>query len=98
MTPANEHCGHSPAARKRIPKMKAVCLKDYFDLQIMPEFVQWMTNARKCRASSDGACAGTGEFKDWVPFDDAEIYRFIGVLFAKSLAQKPRIDYWFEPA
>ena len=29
-------------------------------------------------------------------FDDAEIYRFIGVPFAYGLAPKPHIDYWFE--
>ncbi len=33
-----------------------------------------------------------------LPFDDAEIYRFIGVLFVSGIAPKPRIDYWFEPA
>jgi len=38
------------------------------------------------------------EFQDWVPFDDAEMYRFIGVLFANGLSPKPRIDYWFEMA
>jgi hypothetical protein len=42
--------------------------------------------------------SGTGEFNNWVPFDDAEIYRFIDVLYANDLAIKPRIDYWFEPA
>ena len=95
---ANDHGGPSPAARKRIPKLKVARPKDFFNLQITPEFVQWMTNATNRRATSDGAGAGTGEFKDWVPFDDAEIYRFIGVLFANGLAPKPRIDYWFEPA
>jgi hypothetical protein len=96
--PANDHGGPSPAARKSIPKLKVARPKDFFNLQITPEFVQWMTTVTNRRATSDGAGAGTGEFKDWVPFDDAEIYRFIGVLFANGLAPKPRIDYWYEPA
>jgi len=91
--PANNHGGPSPAARKRIPTLKVACPKDFFNLQITPEFVQWMTNVTNCRATSDGAGAGTGEFKDWVPFDDAEIYRFIDVLIANGLAPKSRIDY-----
>jgi hypothetical protein len=87
--PAKDNGGPSPAAKKCVPKLK---------LQITTEFVQWMTNATNRRAASDGAGAGTGDFKDWVPFDDEEIYRFIGVLFANGLAPIPRIDYWFEPA
>ena len=55
-----------------------------------------MTTATNRRATADGAGSGTGEFKDWVAFDDARIYRFIGVLFANGLSPKPRIDYWFE--
>ena len=94
----NTDGGPSPAARKRIPKMKVARPKDFFDLQITPEFVQWMTNATNRRAISDGAGSGTGQFQDWVPFDDAEMYRFIGVLFANGLSPKPRIDYWFETA
>ncbi len=54
-----------------------------------------MNGTNRC-AASNGAGSGTGQFQDWVPFDDAEIYRFIGDLFANGLAPKPRIDYWFE--
>ena len=43
--PANNHGGPSPAAWKRIPKLKVACPKDVFNLQITPEFVQRMTNA-----------------------------------------------------
>ena len=94
----NDDSGSSPAARKRIPKMKVVRPKDFFDLQITPEFVQWMTNATNDRAASNGAGSGTGQFQDLVLFDDREIYRFIGILFANGFAPKPRIDYWFETA
>ena len=83
MIPPNKHGGPSPVARKRIPKMKVAGPKDFFHLQFTPEFVQWMKNATNCHATSEGAGSGTGEFKNWVPFDDAEFYRFIGVLFAK---------------
>jgi hypothetical protein len=92
--------GPSPAARKRIGPMKCARPKDFFDLQITPAFVSWMTLATNRRATADGAGSGTGTFSDFVPFDDAEIYRFIGVLFANGLAPKPkpRMDYWFETA
>jgi hypothetical protein len=70
---ANNHDGPSPEARKRIPKLNVARPKDFFNLQITPEFVQWMTNVTNRRATSGGAGAGTGEFKDWVPFDNAEI-------------------------
>jgi len=93
---STEHGGPSPVARKKIPSMKCTRPKDFFDLQITPEFVKWMTTATNRRATTDEAGSGTGEFKDWVAFDDAKIYRFIGVLFVNGLAPKPRIDYWFE--
>ena len=58
--------------------------------------MQWATDATNRRATADGAGSGTGQFKDWIPFDEAEVYRFIGILFANGLSPKPRIDYWFE--
>jgi hypothetical protein len=76
--------------------MKCARPKDFFDLQITPEFVKWITCATNRRATADGAGCGTGEFKDWVAFDEAEMYRFFGVLFANGVAPKPRIDYWFK--
>jgi hypothetical protein len=57
-----------------------------------------MTTATNCRATTAGAGSGTRELKDFVPFNDAEMYRFLGVLFANGLAPKPRFDYWFEMA
>ena len=76
--------------------MKCARPKDFFDLQITPTFINWITTATNRRATADGAGSGTGEFKDFVPFDEDEIYRFFGVLFANGLAPKPRLDYWFE--
>jgi len=92
----NEFGGPSPVARKKIPSMKLARPKDFFDLQITPEFVKWVTLASNKRAAADGAGCGTGEFKDFVAFDEAEIYKFFGTLFANGLAPKARIDYWFE--
>jgi len=92
----NESGGPSPVARKKIPSMKLARPKDSFDLQITPEFVKWVTLASNKRAAADGAGCGTGEFKDFVAFDEAEIYKFFGTLFANGLAPKARIDYWFE--
>jgi hypothetical protein len=92
----NDDGGPSIAARKRIGNMKCSRPKDFFDLQITPTFINWITTATNRRATADGAGSGTGEFKDFVPFDEDEIYRFFGVLFANGLAPKPRLDYWFE--
>ncbi len=38
--PVNEHGGPSSAARKCIPKMKVSHPKDFFDLQITPDYLQ----------------------------------------------------------
>jgi hypothetical protein len=90
--------GPSPAAQKRIGPMKCARPKDFFDLQITPAFISWMALATNRRATADGAGSGTGEFSDFVPFDDAKMYHFLGVLFANGLSPKPRVDYWFETA
>jgi hypothetical protein len=43
-TVTNEHGSPSPAARKKIPKMKCARPKDFFDLQITPTCSEaWMT-------------------------------------------------------
>ncbi len=93
-----DYGGPSPAAQKRIGPLKWAPPKDFLDLQLRPAFITWMTTATNCRATADGAGSGTGEFKDFVPFDDAEMYRFLGVLFANSLAPNPHFNYWFETA
>ena len=59
----NEHGGPSPAARKKLPIFKCARPEDYFDLQLTPEFIKWITCATNRRATSDGAGCGTGEFK-----------------------------------
>jgi hypothetical protein len=47
----NEHGGPSPVARKKIPKMKCARPKDFFNLQITPEFVKWITCENKTKSS-----------------------------------------------
>jgi hypothetical protein len=61
--------GPSKLARSKIPNMKLTRPKDFFDLQLTPEFVEWLTLATNCQATADGAGSGTGSFKDWVVFD-----------------------------
>ena len=43
---------------------------------------------------ADGAM--TGEFADFVPFDLAEVKKFIGLLFLNGLSPKPQMEFWFE--
>ena len=33
---------------------------------------------------------------DFVPFDDNEIYKFIGLMFAYGLNPRPKFESWFE--
>ena len=53
-----------------------------------------MTNAW---AEAEGAGFGGTVYQDFEPFDQAEIYRMIGLLFMTGLSPCPRIDMWFEP-
>ncbi len=54
-----------------------------------------MVKAKNGRAVADGA--GTGTYVDFVPFDLPELYKFVGVIFAKNgLCPKPQFEYWFE--
>jgi hypothetical protein len=68
--------------------------KDFFDTQIIPKFFSRATNATNLWAYSSGA--GSGEYQDFMPFDLAEVYKMIGVLFANGLTPKPQFDYWFK--
>ena len=55
----NEHGRPSPAARKKIPSMKCARPKEFFDLQITPEFVKWLMNATNHPANAGGAGCDT---------------------------------------
>lgn len=88
--------GHpSLACRKLLPPLSEARPKDYFDTQITPTFLEWVVEATNLCAYSSGA--GSGHYKDFIPFDLIEIYKLIGVLFANGLAPKPQIDSWFQP-
>jgi len=39
--------------------------------------------------------AGAQTYKDWAPFDNEEVYKFIALLFANSVSPKPQLMYWF---
>ncbi len=52
--------------------------------------------ATNLRAYSSGA--GSGENKDFLPVDLAELNKMMGVLFANGLAPKPQVETWFQPA
>ncbi len=38
---------------------------------------------------------GAGKYQDFMPFNLAEVYRMIGILFANGLTPKPQFDHWF---
>ena len=56
-----------------------------------PEFLKWVIDATNLRAYSSGA--GSGEYKDFLPFNLDEIY---GILFANGLTPKPQFEWWFK--
>ena len=67
--------------------------KDYFDLQITPQFVKYIAEATNRRAVAE--VVGSKTYTDWAPFDQKEIYKFFGLLFANALSTKPQIIFWF---
>ena len=86
--------GHpSDYCRSVLPPISRARPKDYFDTQLTPTWFDWCTTATNLRAYSSGA--GSGEYQDFMPFDLAEMYKMIGVLFANGLTPKPQFDFWF---
>jgi len=91
--------GHlSPAARKLLPnEVRNCCPKNFFDTQISPEFVKrCITNTTNAQAAGEGAGFGGTVYKDFEPFDLAEVYKMIGLLFVNGILPCPRINMWFE--
>ena len=92
--PVREDGHPSPACRELLPPLAEARPKDFFDTQMTPEFIKWVVDATNLRAYSSGA--GSGEYKDYLPFDVDEIYKMFGVLFANGLAPKPQFEWWFK--
>ena len=68
---------------------------DYFHLFITKDFIEkQVLNTTNQRAAAEEA--GSTTYKDFVPFDLQEIYKFIGLLYANSLSPKPRFEKWFQ--
>ncbi len=69
--------------------------KDFFDTQLTPEFLSWVIEVTNLCAYSSGA--GSGEYKDSLPFDLNELNKMVGVLFLNGLSPKPQVESWFKP-
>ena len=81
--------GHiSPAARKLLPIEIRDCRpKDFFDTQISPEFVKkCIVDTTNARAAAEGADFGGSIYNDYEPFNLAEVYKMIGLLFVNGLS------------
>eukprot|EP00956_Cyclotella_meneghiniana_P005902 scaffold7734_cov39-Cyclotella_meneghiniana.AAC.1 len=90
----NERGGPSDHVKSNLPKdFFDHRPKDYFDLQITPDFVDYIADSTNRRAVAEGA--GTKTYKDWSPFDRKEIYKFFALLFANALSPKPQLVHWF---
>jgi hypothetical protein len=93
--PATRKDGHpSDFCHKQLPHISLARLKAFFDTQITPKFLSWATDATNLWACSSRV--GSGKYQDFMPFDLAEMYKMIGVLFANGLTPKPQFDYWFK--
>jgi hypothetical protein len=94
--------GHpSKAAYTSIGDGKHSRPKDYFDLQLSPGYIANIRKGTNYRASAEGVEIGvTGserkDFDDFVPFNDLEIYKFIGILYANGLMPRPIFKTWFK--
>jgi hypothetical protein len=91
------------AAYAAIRDIKFARPKDFFDHQISPKYISNVTQGTKYRASAEGVGIGVSgyekkEFGDYVPFDDDEIYKFIGLIFANGLNPRPFFETWFTRA
>ena len=93
--PPSERGGPSDFARSKLPKNFAEHRpKDYFDLFVSPEFVDAnIAKPTNERAAAEGA--GSRTYKDWAPFDRAEVYKMFAMLFANAVSPKPQFKFWF---
>ena len=91
--PAREDGHPSDYCHSLLPPISRARPKDYFNTQLTPTWFDWCTTATNLRAYLSGA--GSGEYRDFMPFDLAEVYKMIGVLFANGLTPKPQFDFWF---
>jgi hypothetical protein len=92
--PVQEDDHPSPVCHKLLPLLLEAQPKNFFDTQLMPEFLSWVVKATNLRAYSSGA--GSGGYKDFLPFDLNELSKMIGVLFANGLSPKPQVESWFK--
>jgi hypothetical protein len=98
--PVSDKGHHSPAERKLLPKEVRIrkCLpKDFVDTHISPEFVKrCIVDITNARAAAEGAGFAGTVYKDFEPFDLAEVYKMIGLLCVNGVLPCPRINMWFE--
>jgi hypothetical protein len=100
--PESVPCGPAPPPNEKgNPSAAAVEAPiDFFNLQISLAYISNVRKGTNYRASAEDVGIGvTGreakEFGDSVAFDDVEIYKFIGFLFANGLTPRSNFDSWF---
>jgi hypothetical protein len=88
----NENGGPSNYVKVRLGKdfnLDLLRPKDLFDLQLSKDYFQnTLLKCTNARAVAEGA--GGEEYKDFVPFDLKEIYKFNALLFANAVSLKPQ--------
>jgi hypothetical protein len=89
-----------PEAYKAIGDIKFARPKDFFDLQISPKYISNICKGINYCASAEGVGLGeTGsekkDFGDFKPFEDDEMYEFIGLMFANGLTLRSNFDSLF---
>ena len=92
----NKRGGPSDAARDAIGDIQVAKAVDFFNLIISSGFQEsHFVDSTNTRASCEGA--GAKAYKDdWHPFENDEMDKFIGLLFANGLYPRPSVGMWFK--
>jgi hypothetical protein len=93
LPPPREDGNPSDYCRSLLPPISRARPKNYFDTQLTATWFDWCVTVTNLQAYSSGA--GSGEYQDFMPFDLAEVYKMIGVLFTNGLTPKPQFAFWF---
>ncbi len=86
------------AAQDLLPnKIRACHPKQFFDTLISKEFFKrCIMNTTNARAVAKGSSFVGTQYTDFEPFDLAEAYKMIGLLFVNGLAPRPLFTMWFK--
>ncbi len=75
--------GPSPKCSCLIPNLRIARPKNFFDIKLTLNYMDWLVQATNCHAVADDT--GSGIYADFVLFNLPKLYKFVGLIFAKGL-------------